>query len=161
MSAIDLCSLADLDLRFGATNVTRFADDTGEGRTTEAEAIIAEAIGEASDQVYAILRPAFTTDQVVTLAANDRAVRGAACAIAMEWLSSRRAEFLGPEGVAIYGNRANAARTVLRAMKTTELRPVGEDKAGVNPLVKTHTNRPKESLLFQADSINPRGKGSF
>lgn len=162
MSSQPLCTRADLELRHGAANVIRFSDDTGEGLTSAAENVIDEAIGQASDEAYAILRMGYPSEeQARLLVGSDRAAKGAVCSIAIAILAMRRIEFLGPEGETLYAAQAREARSLLRSMAKAELASVGETAAGANTTTGLHTNRPASVLIFQADSRNPRGKGSF
>lgn len=154
-----LIAQSDLEERFTALTVQRFADDvTGAGIAAN----VATALGEASDVLRSILGPAYSEEQVVALVADDRAVRGAACDIAMALLARRRAEFRNADGSTPYATERRDAERTLERIAKRERRPGGEASAGANQTaIGVDTNRPATALIFQGSRDNPRGPGGF
>lgn len=159
MSVSALVTQAELENRFGAATVRRFADDDGVGGTIAT--IVAAACVEATAIGLGILRPAYTSEQVTILATEDPSVLGAFADIAIALLARRRPEFLGPSGDTLYSPSRREAEKLLARMATREVRPDGERVAGSNRTVGTNTNRTVRDLQFQASSAYPKGRGGF
>jgi hypothetical protein len=154
-----LITQADLELRFGAGTVRRFADDDGVGGTVAD--VVAGACVEATAIGLGILRRAFTSEAVATLASEDPSVSGALCDVAIALLARRRPEFLGPDGRTLYSSTRAEAERVLGRIADRDVRPDGERVAGPNRTVGTRTNRTAADLQFQASSVYPKGRGGF
>lgn len=159
MAVTALIARADLNARFGAATVTRFADDIGDDSASDDNLDV--VLEEATSIALGYLRRAWTTDQVSLLVTNDPAVKGALCDIAMGVLSRRRPEFIGPDGKSLYAAVQKAGEDRLDKMAKAELRPAGETTAGANPIVRTTTNRDTTIFTFQGTKANPKAPGGF
>lgn len=159
MAVVALIARADLNKRFGAANVTRYADDIGDDSATDTN--LDEVLVEATSIALSILRRAWSTDAVALLVQQDPAVKGAFCDIAMGLLARRRPEFIGPDGATLYSGTQKAGESRLDKMAGAQLRPAGETTAGANPIVTTTTNRDERVFTFQGNSTNPKAPGGF
>ncbi len=159
MAVTPLITRADLAARFTDAVVKQLADDIGDDSATAT--VLADVLAEATSIGISHLRSAWPTpDQVATLVAEDPAVKGAFCDIAIGLLGRRRQEFLA-NGATLYSPNQAAAEARLKNMAKGADRPAGENEAGANPIVQTRTNRDERVFTFQGNSRNPKAPGGF
>ena len=160
-----LITQAQLERRFSAQLVRDLSDDTGDGSTTAS--IVADVTAEASARALALLRPAWTTEEISAMCTGpdpDPAIIGSICDIAIEIISRRRPAFVGVDGAAIYSNIGTKAEKRLEAMAKGNQRPAGETATGAatnGTRFGLAPNRDSADLIFQGSTRNRRGPGGF
>lgn len=129
-----LIAQSDLVLAFkgGVEQVRRFAGDDGAGNPDPVR--VAYGIGVASDEGYGILLAGgWSPAQIVTLAADDAAVRHALCIIWRWAVTDGVDEFRSPEGISIFFSGAKSARDTLRGKASGSPRTIAEADPAVGP----------------------------
>jgi hypothetical protein len=162
VSVAPLFAQADLEVRFTPKRILQLADDANTNSLADAGvvAVIANTIVEASAIMLSILRTSWSSEQVAILVAEDPAVKGAGCDIAISLLARRRQEF-DADGTPAYTRGRKAAEDLLKRFADREQNPDGARIAGQNQTIGTNTNRPARALIFQGNSTNNRGPGGF
>jgi len=154
-----LITQAQLELRVGAQTVARYCCDTG--ADVADVTIVTEVLDEAEDIGAGLLLPGFSDAQIVLLAANGPAVRGALLAIAADLMARRRPALLDAEGRTPYSGWRKSAEQVLQRAGQAQTRLRAESAAGNNQLISVSTNRTPPQLIFAGTKANPRGPGGF
>ena len=154
-----LITQAQLELRRGVKTVAQYCNDIG-GATADAT-IMDEVLSEAEDIGAGLLLPGFTDAQVVLLAANGPAVRGALLDIAADLMARRRPALLLPDGSSPFAKDRKLAEGVLERAGQAQRRLRAEKTAGTNKLIGNSTNLDPHELIFSGNAASPYGKGGF
>ena len=154
-----LITQAQLELRRGVKTVAQYCCDTGAAVANPT--IVNEILEEAEDIGAGLLLPGFSDAQVVLLAANGPAVRGALLDIAADLMARRRPALLAPDGSSPYSKDRKAAEGVLERAGQAQRRLRAEKVAGPNQLIGNSVNRDPPPLIFSGNKAEPWGRGGF
>lgn len=154
-----LISQADVEKRIGALAFARLCDDDGDGAADAP--VVEELLEEASKIAEGILLRSFSRATIAKLAADDIALRGAICDVAIGLAGRRRPELLGPNGNAYTEMRKDGER-VLFNMTKAEQRIAAEETDGANGTIggAISVHLPARHV-FARSRTNPRGSGGF
>lgn len=120
MAAPILITRLRLERAYTVLDVAQCADE---------DADVTDAIQEASDIAWGVLRDGYSEEDIITLCANDTGVSGAIASIAMAKLARRRKEFRLPDGRTMYAADAKAALAHLTSITDGHTRSVAEAAA--------------------------------
>lgn len=146
-------TLADLEGQFNARQVQSVFSDDGSGKPG---ARLQTAISVARRLADGVMLAAWSEAQIVTLVAEDDAIRSAVLDLVMSEGMKGRLEW-DTEG----GPRDRLRKAGLENLKLlaqAQLRSVGESKAGVNPHVKAasaRTERNPHTFVFAPSKARP------
>ena len=158
---------ADLEAKIGAVNVRRYADDAGVGSVdSAAQAFLDTVMDEAEGEYFARMMKAYSRDGAVTLAQNDKVLRGHCAWVACELLTERRPEFVGADGWGAYRAQYERAMKHFELVAAAQKRSQGEATAGTNPHVGGNLQpsppaATEDQFVFAPSKYNPGGSGGF
>jgi hypothetical protein len=142
--APSLVTQADLEAHYAPKVVRQVFSDDG---TQNAGPRLAVACQTGSAQACALLLPAWTEEQIVTIAAEDPAVKHAICQLVMAIGTEGKPEWSG-EGRP-YAGLEDRARKWLKDLAAAAIRSRAEAQgAGQNQTIRGRTNKPTPQYIF-------------
>lgn len=159
-------SQEDVEDRITVSRLVQFFDDDGDGALLGRDLqSLNECLAEANDFVTAALhKHGFSMEQLNGLS-RDRALRRAAAQVFLEFMGTRRTEFINPQtGQGPFHEEGKRGREYLKGFAKGEGRSRLEEQHGRNPSTGGTNSAPSPPFIFSRDPNNPNdrfGPGGF